>query len=399
MQAGFGGTYSATTEDGPAGLTLQESGGTVTGTLKMGGESGALRGQVERARVTGTMTYGGASLPFVIRRESGTLRLSLGDQELSFKQTSAVASKPAPVTRKPAPVTRKPVPAGWKAYKNPVGLLLYYPASWQLTQLNGQLRLVPPGAQAAAGSLPSELYLVVGLPMPGISRVDDPRLLQNADTLVMTMFPYLRRSGGSEAARVGGLDGLIVTYDGPNPTTGKPSRIRSYSVIYKGFLLQLQALGDRDKVAARDTVLRQIYASFTPKASEHDPRLVGNWAGPTLSSERVKQDGAGRITSSLSSESSSTYRLLPDGTLFQRTVSRSAFSSSSSKEIPEGQRVDANLDTGAQQSAKRGRWYAGEGKLVTILDDGTGLSASYQVAGGTLVVRAADGTTQQLKRF
>ena len=69
------------------------------------------------------------------------------------------------------------VPADWKVYRNPIGLTFHYPSSWSMTDINGQLVLVPPGAQVPAGGTLSEIYAVMGMPVPGISRVDDPRLL------------------------------------------------------------------------------------------------------------------------------------------------------------------------------------------------------------------------------
>jgi hypothetical protein len=424
-QATFSGTYTTTTEDGPATLTLkQDAAGNITGILKVGGESGTFKGRLENGLVTGTATYGGASLPFSLIRDERGLRLRLGEgeDELVFPGSSSAIPKSTPsspggkpgggtitaapkaksdnriVEAKSTPVAAN-VPAGWKTYRNPVGLSFRYPESWKMTDINGLLLLVPPGAEAPAGGMPSEIYNVVGMPAPGISRVDDPRLMQMADSMVGQMFPYMRRSGNGEAVMVGGMNGLIVTYDGNNPTTGKPSRIRSYALIYKGFLLQVQAWGDRDKVAARDALLRQIYRSFTPGPSQHDTQIVGNWAGGETSNDRVRNGIDGRIASSLASQSSSSYRLMPDGSLLALTVSRSSVAIRSSSTTPESQRVDALLDTGDQQQWKKGRWYAGNGKIVVILEDGTGMSADYQVVGGALIVRFAGGTTMRYTRY
>lgn len=415
IQTTFSGTYTATTEEGSAILILSQDGaGNITGSLKTGEALGTVKGRVESGKVTGTMMYGSDSLPFTITRENGTLRLTIGDQELVFKISGSVAPKPMPVVTKETGRTKivtkanpsvnaSPVPAGWKAYRNPVGLTFRYPASWNMTDINGLLLLVPPGAKAAQGATPTEIYAVIGTPAPGVRRVDDPRLLQMADSLIAQMFPYMRRSGDGETTRLGGIDGtsgLIVTYDGSNPTTGKPSRLRSYAVVQKELLLQIQALGERDKVAYRDSVLRQIYGSITAGPSMHDPQIIGNWAGGESSSERVKTDAAsGRLGSSVSSQSASKYRLSPDGTLEALTTSRSAISISSSKNIPESQRVDANLDTGDQYQWKKGRWYAGHGKIVVIMEDGTGMNADYQVAGGMLVVQFAGGASVRFTRF
>lgn len=412
-QTTFSGTYTVTTKDGPSILTLkQDAMGNVTGTLKVGGESGTLKGRVENGLVTGMATYGGVSLPFTLIRDERGLRLRLGEgeDELVFpgssdrpagsRATTVPGTKPDTriAEAKPFPVAAN-VPAGWKTYRNPVGIMFRYPDSWKMTDINGLLLLVPPDAEAPAGNIPSEIYSVVGMPAPGVSRVDDPRLIQMADGMAAQMFPYMRRSGNGEAASVGGTNGLIVTYEGNNPTTGKPSRIRSYALIYKGFLLQIQAWGDRDKVAARDAVLRQVFASFKPGPSQHDPQIVGNWSGGETSRDRVRNGSDGRIASSLASQSSSSYRLMPDGSLLALTVSRSSVAIRSSKDLPESQRVDALLDTGERQQWKKGRWYAGNGKIVVILEDGTGMSADYQVVGGALIVRFAGGPTVRYTRF
>lgn len=415
IQTTFSGTYTATIEDGPATLILSQDGsGNITGSLKTGDASGTVKGHIESGRVAGTMMHGGNSLPFTITRENGTLRLAIGDQELVFKASGSVVPKPVPIATKETgraknvakanpSVNASSVPAGWKAYRNPIGLTFRYPASWNMTDVNGLLLLLPPGAKAAQGATPSEIYAVIGTPAPGVRRVDDPRLLQMADSLVAQMFPYMRRSGDGETTSLGGIDGtsgLIVTYDGSNPTTGKPSRLRSYAVVHKELLLQIQALGERDKVASRDSILRQIYGSITAGPRIHDPQIIGNWAGVESSSERVKTDAAsGRLGSSVSSQSASKYRLSPDGTLEALTTSRSAISISSSKSIPESQRVDANLDTGNQYQWKKGRWYAGHGKIVVIMEDGTGMNADYQVVGGTLVVQFAGGASVRFTRF
>lgn len=307
---------------------------------------------------------------------------------------------PSATLANPVGGTAAPVPADWKTYRNPIGLTFRYPTTWKMTDLNGSLLLVPPGGEVPVGGIPAEIYNVVALPVQGINRVDDPRLLQMADGMVAQMFPYMQRSGSGEAIRLpGNTNGLIVTYDGNNPTTGKPSRIRSYAVIHKGMLLQIQAWGDRDKLTSRDVVLRQIYGSITPGPSENDPKIVGNWTGGETGSDRITQDGGGRLQSSLASQSSSSYRLLPDGTLHALTVSRSSVAIRSSKSLPESQQVDALLDTGDQQEWKKGRWYAGHGKVVVLMDDGTGMSADYQIVGNVLNVRFAGGATVRFTRF
>jgi hypothetical protein len=404
----FTGTYTANTEDGPVRLSLSQDGsGKVSGTLKAGEEVGDLKGRVENGRVAGAVIYGGMSLTFTLTRDKDVLRFHMGEEEMLFKALSAPThERPAAPEKKavtkPATAGETSAPAGWKTYRNPVGLTFHYPPAWNLTDINGMLLLVPPGGQAPAGQMPAEIYSVVGMPVPGVSRVNDPRHLQMADGMVGQMFPYMRRSGKGEVVPLRGMNGasgLVVTYDGNNPTTGKPSRIRSYAVVHKGFLLQIQAWGDRDKVAARDTVLRQIYSSATSGPSEHDPRLTGTWAGSDTGSDRVRTDGGGRLLSSLASQSSSRYQILPDGTLVALTTSRSSISISSSKSIPESQRVDANIDTGDQQQWKKGRWYAGHGKIVVVMEDGTGLSADYQVEGGVLIIRFAGGATQRFTRF
>lgn len=312
---------------------------------------------------------------------------------LAVSPSAIVPTLAAPLT----PATQT-IPSSWKTYKNPIGLSFRYPDSWTMTDINGFLLLVPPGATAAPGSVPSEIYAVLALPATNFTRVDDPRLFQMADGLVAQSFPYMRRNGDGEAVKVAGLNGLVVTYDGTNPTTSKPSRIRSYAVIYKGLLLQIQAWGERDKISARDDVLRQIFSSLKTGTSEYDSQMVGVWVGGEASSDRTTRGEDGGTRSAISSQASSAFRLMPDGTLYALTVSRSSVTVRSSSGTPESQRVDATLDSGNQQQWKKGKWYAGGGKVVVLMDDGTGMSADYKVMGNTLTLRFAGGAAIQFTK-
>lgn len=427
-QDSFSGNYFTTTDDGPTSIKISQKGNDITGTLSMAGATINLKGTADGGRISGTATSSEGSVSFVLERVNDTLHLTLGsEQEMSFpapikigkpapadsptekaqKRYSAPENKKAtaPTARKLASIEKsvpKPrsvsVPTTWKTFTSPIGVTFRYPNTWKMTDVNGLLLLVPPGASTNPNNL-SEIYSVVSLPAPGVESATDPRLLTMADGMVGRMFPYMQRSSEGERISVAGKDGIIVTYDGNNPTTGKPARIRSHAIVHEGVLMQLQAWGDRQKVSVHEKVLRDIYLSLRTGPTQHDQRIVGNWSGGSTSSDRVRNGADGRIESSIALQASSSYRLMPDGTLLALSVSRSAISITSSSAIPESQRVDANIDTGDQQQWRKGRWYAGTGKIAVVMDDGAGFAADYTLTGNVLTVRFAGGAAMQLTRF
>lgn len=235
----------------------------------------------------------------------------------------------------------------WKILKHPVGLSIRYPRDWTLKELPEGFQLIPPGA-----SSDQEVYLLAGMPAEGIRDATDPRVAAAVEALMAQLAPALKRVGPVEQLKAGDVPAIALTWEG-----GPNGRARMHVIILKGHAIGLTGIGVKEKIQAREPLLKRIFTSFAQNEGQRDPQLVGLWnrLGTT---ELAARDNAGRLQASSAGDHRRTIALQPDGTCVSREVSRT---------IAIGQGVA--IDSGDQVTTKRGKWFAGDGRLVLMWEN------------------------------
>ncbi len=244
-------------------------------------------------------------------------------------------------------------PKPGRIFQHALGFQFWYPADWKVDPLEDNMaRLAPPDAALPANA-PGEYYLALGDASPdtGLTGLDDPRLLSILDFVVPGM-AQIAPNMPAQLQRVGkpadlpmarGL-GLVADWEG-QAADDTVVRIRAFACVTDGDAVGLLAMGPRDRVAARDEILRSIFGSFGFRDGLKDPALVGLWSH--------EQD---------------TYTLAADGGF-------------------------------EMQGGDRGRWAAGNGRLYLFFDDGSEADCGYTVEGEgdarALILHLADDKTQK----
>ncbi|MFW6162499.1 MAG: hypothetical protein ACODAJ_06990 [Planctomycetota bacterium] len=251
---------------------------------------------------------------------------------------------------------------------------MHYPQGWAVQEQEGTAQLIPPDAAVVDGA-PAELYFATGegVEDAGIQRPNDPRLLQYLDTHVQSLSPALSRAGAGAAAQSGVGPGVVLDWQATGQG-GQAIVARAYVAVARGQMLAVVGMGLRQRVLARDAVLRQVFGSLSfgqagpgqpvapaqggavqagPRGQGGDRRLVGVWGFE-------KHLGvAGHGTSSVS-----TYRFNADGT-FRAQAYRQA-------EIAGGARDSSTTPLA-------GGWSAANGVLTLVFAGGEREQVRYYI--------------------
>jgi hypothetical protein len=180
-----------------------------------------------------------------------------------------------------SPASRAPSAS---AYRHPAGFRFTPPAGWRVQkQEDGNLQLMPGDA------VETEMYLVTVDPAKGITRVDDPRLVELAETDLRLLFPFLERMGEgvSVQSRLG--PGLRLTWEGTSPTDVEVRAVL-WVVLSGQKAMSLFAVGPKERIAAREAGLQRLFAGFAPDTPPATAR-----AGAASGSKRTaRQSPSGR---------------------------------------------------------------------------------------------------------
>lgn len=162
-------------------------------------------------------------------------------------------------------------------YHHPTGLTFWYPQSWQLQEIDEALQLVPNDVMTTEEG-PSEFYFVSGesIAGSGISRPDDPQVINYVDQNVRSVLPQLQLSPDREYVKLMGMQGVVFRWAGNN-NVGKPIEGRAYIVIAKDVALTLSAIAYKGLIDKRNASLKKIFASFVLGEGQLDQVLVGTW--------------------------------------------------------------------------------------------------------------------------
>jgi hypothetical protein len=380
--ANFSGQYEANEEGTAYTMTLQQSGSAVTGTAEGDGAkfelSGTAKGDVAEGdfKVAGL----GVSLKFraTLAGESLTLLvgadLSDGDT-YHFKRKGGAKAVDEPKEKVLAKFSKAPsaVLKGGKEYTHPSGGKFRYPADWKLEELEGALRLTPPGAGTR------EVYLIVGEPAGNVTDPSTPAILAYLDQQVQGSIPGVKRTGNPETTASGAGKGVILSWGGE---ANGPILVRGYVTILKGFGIALLAAGPKADIEKRDPELRQIFQTFGWGQGKLDTSLIGSWSHWSYKGS----GGYGRETKAYAT-------LAADG-----TFTYSSDSESSGNFQGKNSQGDVTWTGGLASrsgSGWKGRWTAGGGMLILNFEDGSSETFTYRFkqegANTFLMVRPSGG--------
>jgi hypothetical protein len=260
--------------------------------------------------------------------------------------------------------------AAAETFRHPAGVELPLPQGWHV-QSEGGLTVLMPSEPARDASGPKEIYLFAIGPTYGVSRVSDPRLAQNTDQELRQMIPAMRHQG-SEMLRTAAGEAIAMSWQGRSPE-GKLVSAQVFASMGEGFVVTLFALGESSVLESRQAELREIVAGLSIGQGTIDRKLVGLW---TYSNSSVYNSGYGDSAMSFATESRGALQLNADGTFAMQDSS-----------ILAGGGADASFQAGDDEApVQRGRWFASDGMICAICENGTVISAQYACDGSTLQV-------------
>ncbi len=335
----------------------------------------------------GAFESDGNSFDFAATVSGNTLTFKTGSTTyLLEKERKAVnpLEKPANPLARPAPTNPLAKPPGdkpadtkaaadekWaplargKVYRHATGGMLRYPQDWEVKEAEGVLQLIPPNQGEA-------LYVVTAEDAGGITRPDDPKLIQSIEAQVAQHAPLLRRVGEVESIKSGSQAGAALVWEAAG-ANGVVVRGHLYVTILKGQAVCLLGLGVKDKIVANDKTLREIFGTFAWGDAQIDRELVGTWYYWSYSSSGLGGSGLS------STEVSRTVVLKEDGTFTWQGTSEGYISA---KNVDSGgNETSSGSVVGNRGSGAKGTWAAGDGKLYFTGDDGSYVTVKYQIKG------------------
>jgi hypothetical protein len=281
----------------------------------------------------------------------------------------APAGQRPPAEARPTEADVPDVKQKGKLFRHPAGFQFWHPANWRVAPQEGALQLIPADAGKTAEG-PTEIYMILGEDgaPEGITKADDPRVVQYLDTQLRQMLPFMQRSEKVGEVATGRGKGVVLEWSGTAPN-GNEIRAVAMVTMVKTWVISLVGLGLKEPLAKREEQLRGMFATFGMGESVRDRRLVGHWR-----QEKSHWAGAG------SDFSSTTIRdmvLAPDGTFQER-----------GRTLASGSGV--SLDTGTGDT-ETGTWAASDGMLYLYYKDGGYAQYGYHV-------EARDGKRSMLLR-
>lgn len=376
-------------DGGRLAVEIQPATDGYAGTIQLEDQRFTFKAAGKDGRLAGSFESQGDSFDFTAVIKGNTLTLKTGSTTYVLeKQRKAVnplekrgpanpLEKPAATTGEKPIATGKPAEAAddkWvpvargKVYKHPTGGVLRYPQDWQVKEADEVLQLIPPNQ----GTAPEVLYFVAAEDAEGITRPDDPQLIEAAEEQVTQFAPLLRRVGSVESVKSGANAGAKLAWEATGQN-GQVIRAHLYITILKGQAVYLAGLGTRQRINQDDPTLREIFSTFAWSEAQIDRELIGVWHYWSYSSSGLGGSGMS------STETRRACTLKADGT-FTWEGSTEGYISAANKDSL-GEVTSKGAAASKRGSGAKGTWAAGEGKLYLTHDDGTYVAVKYTVKG------------------
>ena len=255
-------------------VELKSVGGQYTGTIQLQGDAFPLIAKRQGNGIQGTFQTQGQSFAFQATLDDDTLTLTSDNTPYKLQREATVAAPP------PAPV---PIPAAaGKLHRTPAGLSFRTPDGWQVEHGPQASVMLPPGVQIDPNSENNaEVYMIAS--NTSLKDPNDPQFLKELQDQMAQSGAVVEKFD-KEAFRTAKGPGAIFSWDIRGPK-GQSLRFRTYLVRSANQTLALTAVGQREPLAARDPVLRQI-------ASSLDLGSAANTAPPPAAAEAAEDPEA-----------------------------------------------------------------------------------------------------------
>lgn len=158
---------------------------------------------------------------------------------------------------------------------HPAGLEFYYPADWSTKDSSfADVELVPPD-QKISPQGPTEAYFLWGLGLDPSKNVDK-QITDQLSELMAQIASFLKPNPEPESFLGKKFQGLVFTWQGKRPD-GKEVLGRVFILPEKRLAFALVALGVRENIVKRESIVSQIFGSFAFNEVVTDHQLVGKW--------------------------------------------------------------------------------------------------------------------------
>ena len=269
-----------------------------------------------------------------------------------------------------------------QTFRHPVGFSFWYPQNWTATMHEGFVQLTPlnPGKVADG---PTELYFLIGdnVAPEGITKPDDPRVVQFLDQQVKTLAGVLQYTGQSTPVNMTQGKGALLKWSGTG-ANGVEIVAHAFVCIINNYGVALTGVGHKKDIDARDQDLRQMFASFGFGQGKNDPALIGTWdllKTVSITNQSVWETDWSRAQAV--SETSSRLSFQPDGTWTRNDQSHTLVGAS-------GIWLEDKSNENSQ-----GIWNAGDGILYMLWKDNSYRECGYRLetSGGRYQLRLICG--------
>jgi hypothetical protein len=184
----------------------------------------------------------------------------------------AVAQVPAAA---PGPAPTQAAREG-RTYSHPAGFSFWYPASWNVTDQDGTLQLVPPDA-ATSPQGPLELFFLATESVAGqaIREPTDESVIKYLDEQVKSLSPVLEYTRQPSAIQTNVGKGAVLVWQATAPD-GRKITARVFVTFAKERAVMLIGMGLKERIDARDKDLQDVFKSITTGQIEAPPSTPVN---------------------------------------------------------------------------------------------------------------------------
>lgn len=295
-------------------------------------------------------------MALTLQRTLTMLALDLMCVLVSCGDTPGQGQPPAPTDRA-APTTLPATTTATVTWRHPLGAQLEVPDGWETIAGTGSAGFAPPGSKRPDERF-SEVASFVFMAAPGIERVSQAEFWQGADQQMANAAEQVERIGAPERIELADRAALVLRYHTVNGT--EEGRIDLYATLHDGLAVGLLVAGERDRVASDVEAMGALFRTLSFGAASHDPELVSTWTR-----------GESYVSGEFSMATETRLVLRRDGR-FTRTADAA------------GGDLGASFDAG--DVVDGGRWFAADGMLVLVGDDGALEGWRYRRFDGTLAL-------------
>lgn len=238
--------------------------------------------------------------------------------------------------------------------RHPAGLEFKYPSEWTVNEATfADLELVPPD-QSMSVQGPTEAYFVWGLGLDS-SKSSQEQITAQLKELMEGIASFLKPAGEPEAFLGKRVQGLVYTYEGKRPD-GYDVRSRIFVMPEKDVAFALVALGLRENIIKRESLVGELFGTFFQKNVTADENLTGLWithGDGTESTQTQTQTDISPERNEMQLDSDGSFMTL----------------------------MQTSKEEGFNNAVNSGRWYAKGNRIYFVSAGNLGLMFRYELSG------------------